>query len=278
MKKIKALIITGYGINCEKEMAMACKVAGAEPTIMHANEFLSDAEILKKYQFLAFPGGFSFGDELGAGKAFANRLSYSRNSGRINLKEQLQQFVNEGKCIIGICNGFQLLVKLGMIPSHNSIEMTQSVSLAINDSRKFEARWAYHIVNDTPCVFTRGIKKLYLPIRHAEGKLVGRCDETIDRLFENNQVVLQYSDVNGSPTMSYPENPNGSIRSIAGICDNTGRVFGMMAHPEAALYFTNHPHWQRVREEARRKNQQVPNEGEGYQLFRNAISYLEEHL
>ncbi len=275
MKKVRALVITGYGINCEKEMALACDIAGADSTIAHTSELLSNKIRLEDYHLLAFPGGFSFGDELGAGKAFANRLSFSKSVQGENLKERLHQFVEQGKCIIGICNGFQLLVKLGLLPENKEV---QSLSLVYNDSHRFESNWVHHKVNPGPCVFTRGLTHMYLPVRHAEGKLVGKCEKTINTLFEKDQVVLQYADSCGVPSEEYPHNPNGSVNSIAGICDPTGRVFGMMAHPEAALYFTNHPRWHRLREEARRSNRTMPHDGEGLPIFTNAIEYLEESL
>jgi phosphoribosylformylglycinamidine synthase subunit PurQ / glutaminase len=277
MKSIESLIITGYGINCEKEMAHACKKAGANSTIEHANDLLNGNVDITKYHLIAFPGGFSFADELGAGKAFANRLSFSHQKGS-SLKERLHQFIADGKCIIGICNGFQLLVKLGLLPNFKEADSKQELSLTHNDSQKFESRWVNHRVLQTPCVFTQGLEKLYLPVRHAEGKLVARHTEVIDNLFHNNQVVLQYADPHGNAAYSYPDNPNGSIQSIAGLCDETGRVFGMMAHPEAALYFTNHPHWHRLREVAKRKGEKIPEEGDGNKIFINGIQYLRDNL
>ncbi|MEM1283198.1 MAG: phosphoribosylformylglycinamidine synthase subunit PurQ, partial [Chlamydiota bacterium] len=130
----------------------------------------------------------------------------------------------------------------------------------------------------SPCVFTNGIDQLYLPIRHAEGKLVARHSEVIDNLFNSQQVVLQYADPNGHAAYSYPDNPNGSLQSVAGICDETGRVFGMMAHPEAAIYFTNHPHWHRLCEKAKRKGEEIPEKGDGHLIFQNGIQYLRESL
>lgn len=277
MKNVRALIITGYGINCEKEMAHACRRAGAEAAIEHANDLLNGHVDLSHYHLLAFPGGFSFADELGAGKAFANRLSFNHQQGT-SLKTRLHEFVSEGKCIIGICNGFQLLVKLGLLPSFKEADSKQELSLAHNDSRKFEARWVNHKVLDSPCVFTKELDQLYLPVRHAEGKLVARENEVINRLFNSKQVVLQYADPNGIPAYTYPNNPNGSIQSVAGLCDETGRVFGMMAHPEAAIYFTNHPHWHRLREIAKRKGEEIPEEADGYKIFNNGIQYLRENL
>jgi len=263
MKTVKALVITGYGINCEKEMALACRLAGATSTIEHAKKLLKQEIDLDAYDLLAFPGGFSFGDELGAGKAFANRLSYTS----LNMKERLEQFIERGKAIIGICNGFQLLVKLGLLPGNGA---KQTLSLAHNDSCQFEARWTHHRILPSPCIFTRKLEQLYLPVRHAEGKLIANNQSVITSLFNTNQVVMQYADSTGTPSTAYPLNPNGSADSIAGICDPTGRVFGLMPHPEAALYFTNQPNW--LREKT--TNKTSPIYGEGFHLFHNAINYL----
>jgi len=267
MDQIQALIISGYGINCEREMAFACEEAGARATIVHAKKLLNNEVSLDSYHLLCFPGGFSFGDELGAAKAFANRLTYSSK-----LKEQILDFVEKGKCVIGICNGFQLLVKLGLLPGLKET----SASLATNDSCQFENRWAHHKVLPSPCVFTRGIEKLYLPIRHGEGKFVLENPEIAQQLFANNQIVLQYSTTEGEPTQNYPENPNGSIEAIAGICDPTGRILGMMAHPEAALLATHHPHWHRQMVQARREKSTLPKYGPGYPFFENVVQYLKE--
>lgn len=277
MSKVKALIVTGYGINCEKEMALAFEMAGAEATITHAELLLSNAIPLEGYHVMAFPGGFSFGDDLGAGKAFANRLSYSKKVTGENLTDRLKAFVEEGKCIFGVCNGFQLLVKLGLIPDINFGGKRQCVSLAHNSSSCFEARWTHLQVRQSPCVFTRGLEKLYLPVRHGEGKLVAESSDVVERLLAANHVVMQYSDSNGSVTMDYPHNPNGSIESIAGLCDSTGRIFGLMPHPEAALLFTNHPQWHRIKDNAVRNHEEVPTYGPGFALFKNAVDYIKEN-
>ncbi|MFQ5728742.1 MAG: phosphoribosylformylglycinamidine synthase I [Waddliaceae bacterium] len=266
---IKALIITGYGINCEREMAMACEMAGATATIAHSQELLSDKLCLEDYHLLMLPGGFSFGDELGAAKAFANRISYATE-----IKQRLQDFVDAGKCILGVCNGFQLLVKLGFLPGYGS----QDLSLASNDSCQFENRWAHHKVFRSPCIFTRDIQHLYLPVRHSEGKLVCKNDAIHRQLIDNNQIAFRYANKDGEPSQKYPDNPNGSLDAIAGLCDPTGRVLGMMAHPEAALRMINHPQWARIKEAAKRKQEPLPWQGEGLKLFENAVNYSKENL
>lgn len=261
MPKVKALILTGYGINCEKEMYLACKTAGAEPVYVHTSVFLEGSFALNPYQFLLFSGGFSFGDELGAGKVFANMLSSS-----LHLKEKLLKFVEQGGCLLGICNGFQILVKLGFLPGISGLGVIQEASLATNEHRSFENRWVDHKICDSQCVFTQGIDKLYLPIRHGEGKFVAKDAATLQKLFQNKQVALQYI-----------QNPNGSLNDIAGICDPTGRILGMMAHPEAALFFTQLPNWTRIKEERILKGEPLPLYGPGFKLFQNVIKFLEQN-
>lgn len=253
MSNVQALVVNGLGINCEKEMALACELAGATVFTAHIKMLLNREINLHNFQLLCFPGGFSYGDELGAAKALANRMTHVAN-----LKEDLFGFVANGGCILGICNGFQLLVKLGLLPG----PLEQNSSLVQNDCGHFINDWIDHKVVSQKCIFTQGIDSIHLPIRHGEGKFV---IENPQELFSNDQVALQYAE----------QNPNGSIESIAGICDTTGRVLGMMAHPEAALFATNDPHWQRKKEQASRKGELFPDIGPGLKLFENAVRYLE---
>jgi len=267
MKKVKALVLTGNGTNCEMEMARACRLGGAdEVRIAHISELLTGRCRLADYDFLNLPGGFLDGDDLGSAKANAVRLRYACTPSGTSLYEELCSFMREGKLILGICNGFQLLVKLGLIPSLNGSH-TQETTLTHNDSGRFEDRWVHLKVNErSPCVFTRGLSKLYLPVRHGEGKFVVRDDEVLHELHSRNLIVVQYTDSHGTrPVMEYPENPNGSVDAIAGICDASGRVFGMMPHAEAFLHRTNHPRWTR---------EALPEEGQGVAIFRNAVEFL----
>ncbi len=226
----KALVLTGYGINCEKEMAYGATLAGAETTICHVKTWLLGKLRLLDYQLLLFPGGFSFGDELGAAKAFANRISFSGK------KQELLEFIEKGNAILGVCNGFQLLVKLGILPG----------TLLPNVHGRFIDNWVHHEVTPSNCIFTVGLKELYLPIRHAEGNY--------------------FTEKPMGVALKYKTNPNGSVQSIAGVCDPTGRVLGMMAHPEAALLFTHLPDWTRRKE--------VSKFGPGFALFQNGIKNL----
>ncbi len=259
----KALVLTGYGINCDMETAHAFKLAGADVKRMHLNDIIENSKILEEFHIFAFPGGFSFGDDIASGKVLANKIKY-------NLLESFESFISEGKLVIGICNGFQVMAKLGILPGFNGDYMkSQETTLTFNDSGRFEDRWVYLRCNPkSKCVFTKGIKTLYLPVRHGEGKFITK-PEVLKKLKENEQIVFQYSDNEGTPAMEYPLNPNGSLEAIAGICDETGRILGMMPHPEGFLHKTNHPRWTR---------ENFPEEGQGLLVFRNAVEYIKNNF
>ena len=270
-KKIKSIVITGNGTNCEMETAHACKLAGSdEVDIVHISELLHGEKRLDDYHFLNLAGGFLDGDDLGSAKAGANRILNAKITGKSEkLYDQLIRFINEGKLVLGVCNGFQLMVKLGLLPGLDGDYSNQTATLTFNDSGKFEDRWVYLKINsDSPCVFTRDLEGIYLPIRHGEGKFITKNEDALERLHKDNLIVTEYS--NGDykdATMNYPQNPNGSIDSIAGICNETGKLFGLMPHPEAYLHYTNHPRWTR---------EKLPEEGMGLSIFKNAIQFIRE--
>lgn len=272
-KIVKAIVLTGYGTNCETEMAHACKLAGADQVdIVHMSELVHGEYRLNDYHLLNLAGGFLDGDDLGAGQAGAHRIRYIKiKDSDERLIMHLQEFIKAGKLIIGVCNGFQLMVKLGLLPGFAGNYEERCVSLTYNDSSRFEDRWVSLAVNpDSPCVFTRGLKSLYYPIRHGEGKFVTDTPETLERIKNEHLVALRYCDPKtGRPTMTFPENPNGSPDAIAGICDPSGRLFGLMPHPEAFLHRTNHPRWTR---------EELPEEGQGVALFRNGIDFIRQNL
>jgi phosphoribosylformylglycinamidine synthase subunit PurQ / glutaminase len=265
--KIKALVPTGHGINCENETRRALELGGFDTVdLVHLN-LLAQGEVdPAAYQIIVFPGGFLDGDDLGAAQACANRIRNSRVNGE-RLVDRLIRFVGAGGLVLGICNGFQLLTKLGMLPAVNGDYTRRDLSLTGNDQGRFEDRWVHLMVDqDSPCVFTRGIQRLYLPVRHGEGKIVGRLPELSIALLEAHQAPVRYALEDGNePTMTYPFNPNGSEQAIAGLCDPTGRVFGLMPHPECFLHRTNHPRWTR---------EELPDEGEGLAIFKNAAEFL----
>ncbi len=263
----KVLIITGFGLNCEVETKAAFDYCGAESELVHLNDLLKREKLLGDYQILAFIGGFSFGDHLGAGTVFANKVKYG-------LKEDIKKFIADGKLIIGICNGFQTLTRLGLLPgTNNEYFATQSVALTWNDCGVFRDAWVnLKVEADSPCIYTKGIDTLEVPIRHGEGKFV--ADENIlDKVENQNLVALRYADSNGLPTDEFPYNPNGSLNNIAGICDPSGRIFGLMPHPEAYLSPYNYPNWIR-----QKKSGVLPKEGAGVIIFRNAVEYVKRNF
>ncbi|MFK5926036.1 MAG: phosphoribosylformylglycinamidine synthase subunit PurQ [Desulfuromusa sp.] len=269
-KSVKAIVIAGNGTNCEREVAHACRLAGADVDIVHITELLTGRVHLHDYHFLNLAGGFLDGDDLGSAKAGANRLLYAPVTGSTDsLAVQLQQFIAAGKLVMGVCNGFQLLVKMGLLPAIDR-NFQQTCTLTHNDSGRFEDRWCQlQIASDSPCIFTQGLEDLYLPVRHGEGKFVTLDSETLQQLEDLHLTVLKYADNTGQPTQSYPENPNGSLAAIAGICDPTGRLFGLMPHPEAYVHRTHHPRWTR---------EELPEEGMGLLLYKNAVRFIQEEL
>lgn len=274
MATTRAIVITGNGTNCEMEAAHACRLGGFdEVVIAHISEILSGEIRLDDFHFLNLTGGFLDGDDLGSAKAQANRLKHATvaDSGE-KLAEQLTGFIQTGKLILGVCNGFQLMVKMGMLPGFDGDYLTQSVTLTHNDSGRFQDRWTYLKLDPaSPNVFTKGIEKgIYLPMRHGEGKFLCDSDATLDRIEREHLAVFKYSDPDyAAPTMEFPANPNGAQNAIAGICDPTGRLMGLMPHPEAFVHYTQHPRWTR---------EALPEEGDGLIIFKNAAEYVRKNL
>jgi phosphoribosylformylglycinamidine synthase subunit PurQ / glutaminase len=263
MRRPRALVLTGYGLNTDYETAQAFNLpsVGGEGVRVHLNDLLAAPSLLRDYHILVIPGGFSFGDDIASGKVLAVKL-------RARVLEPLRDFVARGRVVLGICNGFQVLVKLGLLPNL-AAACAQEVTLTFNDSGRFEDRWVHLQVDPAAnCIFTMGIDRVYLPVRHGEGKFIPRDASILATLEARHGIVLRYIDPGGRPG-SYPWNPNGSVANTAGICDGTGRVFGLMPHPEAYQHFTNHPRWTR---------EPVPAEGMGVQIFRNAVNYVNEAL
>jgi phosphoribosylformylglycinamidine synthase subunit PurQ / glutaminase len=273
MTTAKALILTGYGLNCDYETEYALKKAGAEPRRVHINELIegerSGHGILSQFHILVFGGGFSWADDHGAGVILASKLKF-------NIGDRIYKFIEDGKLVIGICNGFQSLVNLGLLPGFDQDYKARRVALTANSSGNFIDCWINLKINDkSPCVFTKGIFTLELPVRHGEGNFYATGPD-IDRLFINNQVVMQYADEDGKAAEGkWPLNPNGSLRDIAGICDPTGRIFGLMPHPEAFNDVTNHPDWTRKKAMLFREGKGFESyEGDGVKIFRNGVDYI----
>ncbi len=248
MAQVKTLVVTGYGVNCEIESAYAATQAGADiADIVYFSDLVAGRANIPDYNFLIFPGGFIDGDDLGAAQAAAQRWRYATTKDGKPVIDGLKTFYDQGGIILGICNGFQLLVKLGLLPASGGAYYERQVSLSHNDSARFEDRWVWLKVNsESPCVFTRGLDRMYLPVRHGEGKIVLRNEDFLNQLAADNLITLQYAHPDtGEPTQEYPYNPNGSPMGIAGLCDPSGRVLGLMPHPEAYSHPTNHPAWTR---------------------------------
>lgn len=262
----RVLILRAPGTNCDQETAFAFQMAGGQPEVIHLNRLLENPSLGANYQILAIPGGFSYGDDISAGRIFGNQI-------RHHLRDCFEAFKAAGKLIIGICNGVQILVKSGVLLPDRADEPI--ATLTLNDSGKFEDRWVNLRVVGDKCVFLRGIEQMYLPIAHAEGKFVARDEATLNRLDAGGQLVLRYtlvpgqkSEVSGQTsagTVPYPANPNGAQLNVAGLCDETGRVFGLMPHPERHIDPTHHPRWTREPHER----------GDGLAVFENAVRYFE---
>ncbi|MFN7991550.1 MAG: phosphoribosylformylglycinamidine synthase I [Candidatus Micrarchaeia archaeon] len=253
---LKALVLYGYGINCENESRYAIEKSGGSADIVHLNTVLDDPKMLERYNMLMIPGGFSFGDDLGSGKVFGNKM-------RFRLHDQLDEFIKAKKLMLGICNGFQIMVKMGLLPEP---DFQQKVSLTNNDSGHYEDRWVIlKAEKGSPCIFTRDLDFLLVPVRHGEGKFIPRDDAMLRDLEANKQIVFRYVDENGT-LAGFPYNPNGSVGNVAGICDRSGRIFGMMPHPEAFNIVENCPYWLKG----------VVKEPLGLRIFRNAARYADE--
>jgi len=252
MSKVRTLVIRVPGTNCDAETVFAFEQAGAVVSLVHVNQLIRGEQRLSDYQIMAIPGGFTYGDDIAAGKVLANEL-------RLKLGEDILRFVEAGGLILGICNGFQVLVKAGILPEPANSN-SPLLTLATNDSGKFECRWVHLKVNKkSPCVFTTGIDSMYLPVAHGEGKVVAD-PEILPKL----NAVVYYTDEKGDSQAGYPHNPNGSVGNIAGICDSSGRIFALMPHPERHIQGTQHPQWTRVG--AKRY-------GDGLQIFLNAVNW-----
>lgn len=271
LKKVKTLVLRAAGVNCDLETQYAFQAAGAEAVRVHVNEFIRGRDKMKNYHILALPGGFSYGDDIAAGRILANELAYK-------IAEQVHDFVADGKLVIGICNGFQVLMKTGLLPGANGAAVSaktgrrlppQSATVFDNDSGKFECRWIHLKRAGDACIFTHNMPEIIaLPIAHGEGKVMFETGDARQAAHANNQIVFQYVDENGQ-FGSYPVNPNGSTDHIAAMCNPTGRVFGLMPHPERNIRPQHHPSWTRGN---------APKTPDGLHIFKNAVAFAKKHL
>lgn len=261
-KRVRVLILTGLGLNCEAETEAAFAHVGASPEPVHLLDMLDGrAKRLTDYSIVVFIGGFAFGDHLGAGVVFANKI-------RWRLYDQLLDFIDRGGLALGICNGFQTMVRLGMLPGLDGDYRKPRATLAPNDRRGYRDAWVRLAFEArSPCVWTRGLAPMDLPSRHGEGKFLAESPALLERLEAAGQVAARYVGPDGRPTEQWPYNPNGSPRGVAGICDPTGRLFGLMPHPDAYLYAFHHPQWHR----RRRRERDGIEDGDGLAIFRNGV-------
>jgi len=278
----RVLVLRAPGTNCDIETAYAFERAGAVAERLHINRLRETPAALGDFQILCLPGGFSYGDDVSAGRILGNQI-------RVALGDQFRKFRDAGKLILGICNGFQILLKSGILLEDNVAAgssgkagslPTAQATLALNESGRYEDRWVRLSVAGEKCVFFSGVESMYLPVAHAEGKFVTRDADVLKSLETGGQAVLKYRPLKeavaaGSPaaaassathTVPYPDNPNGATNDIAGICDATGRVCGLMPHPERHLDPLQHPRWTRLKE--------LPKEGDGFAVFKNAVRFF----
>ncbi len=255
MKQPKVIVLAGYGLNCEQETAAAFELVGGKADMVHVNDLVANKKQLMKYQILAIPGGFSYGDDTGSGKAYGNKL-------KNHLKNYLYEFATKDKLVIGICNGFQILTNTGLLPG----------ALTVNTNARYTDRWVdLKISGHSP--WLSGIKKLMLPIAHGEGKYFAD-DKTIKQLKKDRAIVANYTKGEICDYQNLNPNPNGSMLDIAAITGYNGRVLGIMPHPERAMFFTQLPNWPLIKQKLIRKGLPFPKNGPGLQIFKNAINYF----
>ncbi|OHB55908.1 MAG: phosphoribosylformylglycinamidine synthase I [Planctomycetes bacterium GWF2_50_10] len=263
MAEVKAIVLRAAGINCDLETEHALELAGASAERIHINRVIESPGVLDGFQIMVVPGGFSYGDDVAAGKILANQIKH-------HLYDAARKFIDSGKLVLGICNGFQVLVKAGLLPGRIDGEaMTeQSVTITYNDSGKFEDRWVYLEAVSSRCIFLEQGRRICLPIAHGEGKVVFKDEATRAKINSEGFAALRYVDKDGNAG-TFPVNPNGSTDAIAGLTDATGRVLGLMPHPERFVRVTQHPHWTRIKDTCT---------ADGIGIFENAVKYVRGNL
>jgi phosphoribosylformylglycinamidine synthase len=244
----KVLVLRAPGTNCDVETGFAFEQAGAKAETQHINRLLEKPALFQQYQILCIPGGFSYGDDLGSGRILGNQMLH-------HLVDEMVQFKADGKLILGICNGFQVLMKSPVLLDNDPVKGPEA-TLTFNDCGRYQDRWVRLETRGSKCVFLQGVDAMYLPIAHAEGKFIARDEATLRQLDEAGQLALRYVSA---------DNPNGSMADVAGVCDATGRVFGLMPHPERHIDPTQHPRWTRG---------EAGSVGDGLTLFQNAVAYF----
>jgi phosphoribosylformylglycinamidine synthase len=255
MARPRAIVVRAPGTNCDEETEEAWRLAGADAETWHIGRLLDSPSALDTVQILTIPGGFSYGDDLGAGRILATRLETA-------LGDTLRRFHDRGGLTLGICNGFQVLIKAGLLPGGPTV---RGATLTNNDSGHYESRWVRMVPSSGRSPFVTGSQPIELPVGHGEGKFLVSEPATLGQLEANGQVVLRYVDRTDQPTQEYPANPNGSQGAVAGLCDPTGRTFGLMPHPDRFTDPLQHPRWTR---------RPPSREADGLRIFRNAVDAL----
>lgn len=257
-----ALILSGYGLNCEEETKLAFETAGGRADIVHINDIITQPKLINDYQIVSLPGGFSYGDHTGSGHAFAQKI-------KNHLFDIFSQLKEQDKLVIGICNGCQILVKLGLL-----FQNQEKADLFPNTHGQYECRWIHLTIPETNSIWFKDIKQLYIPVAHKEGCFYFD-DETLEKCQSNQMIAAQYADHKGDlAAQSFPTNPNGSMNDTAALTNETGRILAMMPHPERALFFHQREDWPLQKEKYKRQNKACPEYGDGYQIFKNAIEYF----
>ncbi|MBN8530662.1 MAG: phosphoribosylformylglycinamidine synthase subunit PurQ [Alphaproteobacteria bacterium] len=267
MASPRALILSGYGLNCEEETLFAFEKAGASGSIIHINDLAESPETLADYQILAVPGGFSFGDDTGSGNAYASRL-------KNHLWDALLAFIERDTLMIGICNGCQVLANLGLTPAPGNPRGTRDVALLHNASGRYQCRWV-DLKPDGNSPWMRGIEHLHIPVAHGEGNFYME-EKTLNAFRASGQIAARYVKPDGAPANgNFPENPNGAMDDIAAVTDASGRVLIMMPHPERAIFFTQREDWPLLKEQFKRAGKPLPEHGDGLKLFENGVRYFQ---
>lgn len=264
--KPRVIILGGYGLNCEEETKYAFELAGSSADIIHINDLASGQSYLNKYQILVFPGGFSYGDDLGSGAAYANKI-------KNHLWEKVLKFTSADKLILGICNGFQILVNLGLLPALSGNYGERKIALIHNEKARYIVRFVDLEVTDNQTPWLKDLKYLSLPVAHGEGNFYADTG-ILKEIKRKKLIAMKYTKGEMSDFLSLPANPNGSTDDIAAITDESRRILGLMPHPERAISVYQMPNWPYLKEESKREGKKFPKEGPGISLFKNAVKYF----
>ena len=256
MIKPKVIVLAGYGLNCEDETAHAFRLAGGEAEIVHINDLVEHRKKIDKYQIMAIPGGFSYGDDTGSGKAYANRLHN-------HLGDEIQKFIQKDKLLIGICNGFQIIPTPHLLPG----------ALTFNSNARYTDRWVDLKIENQKSLWLKGIKTLAVPIAHGEGRFYAD-KKTLEQMKKKSLISAKYFKGEMCDYLELPANPNGSLLDIAAVSDEKGKILGIMPHPERSMFFTQLPNWTSLREKYEREGKKLPESGPGLQIFRNGVKYF----